>query len=179
MRNLILTLSLCFFSTTAFAHPGGHSLVCKSLPNAKRKLELSLARSNGTGWYPPSFSIAVDGKKHEFTTDDEMKTFGSTFHNSPLGVIVVTADNSGDDQDGTRFGYFQVVGIPSTVKAYDPQGKRIKWSPELEKDACVDANGKATFKGMIRVEFREGQDSFELEGEPMNCELTYNSGMAC
>lgn len=182
MKNL-LTLALLFASAPALAHSGGHSLVCKSAKNSgsKQVVEFELRRSNSTGFMGPSFSITVDGKKTDATTDDIMLGYGSTFHNSPLGLIRVTADNS-EDAEAKNNVFVSVTAIPATVKAYNTEGKRVKWTLEQEKDDCGDANGRATFKGILRGSIKEDKDgptTTVVEPQIMDCRLVYGSGMAC
>ena len=182
MKKLITILALSLAPALAFAHPGGNSLVCKSAKRSgsKQVVEFTLARSNGTGWYPPEFSVTVDGKKTEFKNDDETQSLGETIHNSPLGVILVTADNTGVE-NAPIYGQFQVTAVPSTVKAYDTDGKLVKWNFNAEKSECYDSNGKATFKGVFKGYIYENgrSEGQNLDVQVMDCELTYDSGMAC
>jgi hypothetical protein len=188
MKTLITKITALIFliaTSTAFAHPGGHSLTCKSAvkSGSKQRLEFTLSRSNGTGWYAPSFSVTVNGQKTEIETADETRSYGETFHNSPLGVITVSANN----MNGTDLNeiWAHITAIPSTVKAFDSAGKTVKWSFKKEQDECSDANGSAKFKGIIHGYLRtkanqpEKTTDINLETQIMDCELTYNSGMAC
>lgn len=188
MKNLITKLaafSLVLATSTAFAHPGGHGLICKSAAKSgsKQQLTFTLSRSNGTGWAPASFSVTVNGQKTEINTTDEMKSYGETFHNSPLGVIVISANN----MEGTMPNevWATITAVPSTVKAFDSEGKPVKWTFKKEQDECSDANGSAKFKGIIHGTLRtnanqpEKATDINLETQIMDCELTYNSGMAC
>ena len=182
MKKLVAILTLALGSAPAFAHPGGHSLTCKTGKNSgsKQVVEFTLNRSNGTGWFPPSYSITINGKKSVITTEDEMKTFGETFHNSPLGVITVTATNL-EEKDPAVRAYFSVLAIPSTVKSYNSEGKIQTWSFQAEKDDCNDASGKATFRGIFKgfMSTKGSDSSAEVDTQILDCELDYNSGMAC
>jgi hypothetical protein len=180
MKQFIATLALTLASTMALAHPGGHSLVCKSASNSgsKQAVVVDLSRSNGTGWYAPTISVEVDGSKFVLTTPDEMKNYGDTFHDSPLGVITVTADNN-EEKNAAITGYFSVVAIPSSVKAFDTDGNPVKWDFKAEKDDCNDSNGKAQFQGIFRGNINSGKKQISIDTQIMDCELTYDSGMAC
>ncbi|MGZ3694446.1 MAG: hypothetical protein ACXWQO_09695 [Bdellovibrionota bacterium] len=181
MKNVIFALTLALASTTAFASPGSHSLVCKSATNSgsKQKVELNLARVNTYGLAAPTISITVDGKKHVLSTDDEMKMYGETFHNSPLGVITVTGTNENEENAAVR-GYFSVVAIPSTVKAYDEKGKRVIWTFKGEQGECYDMAGKAKFKGIVHGYINDGSEpGVELDTQILDCELSYDPGSAC
>ena len=167
-------------SHTAFAHPGGNKLVCKSANNSgsKQKLEVLLTRSNGLGWYEPTIKVNVDGKELQLTTPNAKKNYGTTFHNSPLKVITVTAEVPYADKSNT--GSFTVVAMPESVKAFDNDNHPVKWSWKTEQDECSDANGRATFKGIIRGQLsNEDGTSTTIDPQIMDCELSYNSGMAC
>lgn len=171
----VLAVALLLVSATADAHPGGHHLTCTSEKGAKQSVQLDLSRMNGVGWAGPSFTITVDGTAHEFTTDDEMQSFGSTTHDSPHGVIVVTADNRADTA-ATEHGGFTVKAIKRSVKAYDVDGKRVRSSAAAtDDDGCYDSNGKATF----RARFRGWIGGDKLDAQILDCELDYDSGMAC
>lgn len=179
MKKLIAALIFASLSSAAFAHPGSNKLVCKSATNSgsKQKLELSLQRSNGKGWYAPIISLTVDKKKFEFTTPDDNNNYGDTFHNSPLKVILVTVDVPVNDN--TNAGFLSVTAIPETVKAYNHDNKPVKWSLKAEKDDCNDSNGRATFQGIMRGFLRATDTEVDVEAQVMDCELSYNSGMAC
>ena len=179
MKHLLTLLLLSSFSIPAFAHPGGHKLVCQSSKNSgsKQKVELSLTRSNGTGWFAPIIEVTVDNKKIELTTPDDMNNYGSTFHNSPLKVITVNADVTFDT--GINSGYFSVIAIPATVNAFDIEDKPAVWSLEAEEDECNDSNGRATFQGVLRGYLYQNENQIKLDAQIMDCELTYNSGSAC
>lgn len=187
MKNFLTLTSSALtilLASSAFAHPGGHVLTCKSAKNSggKQALTFTLQRSNGTGWYAPTFSVTVDGKAYEIATTDVMKTYGQTIHNSPLGVIAITAEDWDDAL--TTLGSFSVTAVPKTVKAYDHDGKLVKWSLKAESDDCNDANGKAKFKAVFHGFMSSGpttdhKTTIPLDTELMDCELDYNSGMAC
>lgn len=182
MKQLIALTLIAFAPLTAFAHSGSNSLSCKSAAGAKQKIEISLGRSNTDETFGAHYTISLNGQKHEFKDEEELSNLGETIHNSPLGVIMVTANNN-RQQNAEKFGSFTVTAIPSTVKAYNAQGKLQRWSMELEKDDCNDANGRARFKGVFKGYLNEkvnGEYSpIILEPQVMDCELKYNSGMAC
>ncbi len=183
--NQLAAITIVLSTSNAFAHPGSHGLSCKSAAQSgsNQQLVFTLSRSNGTGWAAPSFSVTVNGQKTDIETTDEMQTYGETFHNSPLGVIRVSANNMNGTQPNEIWA--TVTAIPSTVKAFDSEGKPVKWTFEKEKDDCSDSNGKAKFKGIIHGTLRTNANSAEkatdinLDTQIMDCELTYNSGMAC
>jgi hypothetical protein len=185
MKNLIAALALILTSTSAFAHGGSHHVACHSAAESgsKQYVEFSLNRANGVGLVGPAFTVGVNGKRTSFQTDDEMKTFGETTHNSPLGVIMVSATN--DDQEGTdTHGRFTLTAIPSTVKAFTADGKRNKWSLKAEQDECNDANGSAKFKAIFRGNMNtklpgDKYSDTTVEVQILDCEMEYNSGMAC
>lgn len=174
MKQVLTLLVFGILSTTAFAHPGSHRLSCQSVLNsgAKQKVEVSLVRSNGKGWYAPTIKVTLDKKEVVLNTPDDMDNYGSTFHNSPLKVVTVTAEV----QDS---GYFSIIAIPETVKAFDLEGNPVQWSFEAEKDECNDTNGSATFKAIINgYIYQDGADD-KIETQVLDCKLTYNSGMTC
>lgn len=188
MKTLITQLAaigLLITTSPAFAHSGSHSLICKSAARSgsNQKLVFTLSRANGTGLVAPSFSVTLNGQKTEIETTDEMQSYGQTFHNSPLGVITVSADNMNGTQPHEIWA--TVTAIPSTVKAFDSNGKPVKWTFEKEKDSCSDSNGKAKFKGILHGTLRtsanvpEKAKDIELDTQIMDCELIYDSGMAC
>jgi hypothetical protein len=119
-----------------------------------------------------------DGVAHEFTTDDEDKSFGSTTHDAPLGVILVTADN-GEDTTATAHGGFTIKAIPRTVKVFDNEGKRVTWRIDDENDECHDTNGKALFRASFRGWLNDGTAASTLGAQLLDCELDYDSGMSC
>ena len=180
MKNLIATLVLTLTSTVALAHPGGHKLMCKSTAQSggKQVTEFTLTRSNGINWYAPKFSLKIDGKQFDFASEDESSNYGETFHNTPMGVITVTANNF-KEATSVNYGSFSVVAIPNTVKAYDPNGQPVKWNFNDEKDECYDTNGKAKFKAIFKGSLRTDRKDIPVDTEYMDCELEYNSGMAC
>lgn len=180
MKSLAAFLVLTFTSVVVLAHPGGHHLVCKSAKSSgsKQALEIDLNRSNGVGWYNPEISVKVNGQSMAMTTPDVMNSYGDTFHDSPLGVIIINVDNSQEKNVAVE-GYFSVVAIPSTVHALDEDGKPVKWNLKSEKDECSDSNGKATFQGVIHGSVQSGKSSFDMDPQILDCELTYDSGMAC
>ncbi len=179
MKHLLTFFIFTALSTPAFAHPGGHKLVCQSAKNSgsKQKVQVSLSRANGKGWANPVIEVNVDNKKFELTTPDEMDTYGNTFHNSPLKVVTVTAEVPFDT--GITSGHFSVIAIPETVKAFDIDNNPVKWSFEAEKDECNDSNGRATFQGIMRGYLYINEEQTDVDTQIMDCELTYNSGMAC
>lgn len=180
MKNLISTLVLTLVSSAAFAHTGGHTLTCKSAAKSgsKQVVAFELHRANDERTWAPTYSITIDAKKYEFTTDDDMKNYGSTYHNSPLGVIVVSADNYYED-NSVNTGLFEITAMPGTVKAYDTDGKLVKWSFKKENEDCYDRNGKAIFKGILKGSLDAGDKNVPVDTQVLDCELTYNSGMAC
>ena len=180
MKQLIASFVLTFATTVAFAYPGGNHLSCKSASNSgsKQVIELSLDRSNGAGWYAPVISMTVNGKKMILDTPDEMNQYGETYHDSALGVILVTADNSTEKNTNTE-GNFSVMAIPSSVKAVDSDGTPMKWSIQAEKDECNDSNGKAKFQGVFHGFLNSGKKNIDLDTQVLDCELDYDSGMAC
>lgn len=181
MKTLLGSL-IILFSGFAFAHPGGHTLTCKSAKNsgANQALEISLHRSNGKGWYAPTITVKADGKSYTLDTPDDMDNYGETFHNSPLGVIHVTADNY-NDNSATTFGGFSIVGIPSTVRAFDDQGSPVKYDLKTNKDqdSCYDTFGKALFQGIIQGHLKSNNKEIPFEMQILDCELVYDSGMIC
>jgi hypothetical protein len=180
MKNLISTLVLTLVSSAALAHSGSNTLTCKSAAKSgsKQVVEFVLHRANSEHSYAPTYSITIDGKKFEFTTDDDMKNYGETYHDSPLGVITVSADNY-YETNSVNTGILRVVAMPNTVKAYDSEGKLVKWSMKEEETDCYDRNGKATFKGLFRGFLNSGDKNIPIDTQIMDCELEYNSGMAC
>jgi hypothetical protein len=189
MKSLVLilslTLSLILISTAAFAVPGSSTLTCKSsaASGSKQKVEFTVSRFNVAGVAPAHFSVTLNGKKTEFTSTDETKMFGQTIRNAPLGVILVTADN-GEDESARANGSFTVTAIPSTVKAYDLNGKLVKWSLQAERDECYDSNGSAKFRSIFRGYMGTKANNgdviyFNFETQILDCELSYNSGSAC
>ena len=180
MKRLIAILVLSLASTVTMAHPGGHTLTCTSAKNSgsKQVIEVSLARSNRTGWWAPKIQITVDGKQYLLDTPDEMNNYGETINDAPLGVVTVSADTSANKEAKT-YGAFSVVAIPNTVKAFDEEGKPVSWKFEDEKDGCSYSNGKATFQGILHGYIGQGQQDIDIDTQIMDCELNYNSGMAC
>lgn len=179
MKNLFAILVL-LTSTASFAHTGSHELACKSAKKsgARQPLKISLKRGNDAGLVAPTISATVNGKKYTLDTPDEMNLYGSTFHNSPLGVITITVNNR-DDNTATVYGSFSVVAIPSTVRAFDHEGRPVKWNFRLEQDECSDAAGKAKFQGVIRGLIHSQKDEVDLDTQILDCELIYDSGMSC
>lgn len=179
MKHLLAFFIFTALSNTAFAHPGGHKLVCQSARNSgsNQKIKISLSRSNATGWFAPTIEMSVENKKFQLTTPDEMNNYGTTFHNSPLKVITVTADVPSEKNANT--GYFSVVAIPGSVKAFDSENKPVKWSLKAEKDECNDSSGKANFQGIIHGYLHLENSEIDIDAQILDCELTYNSGMAC
>ena len=179
MKHLMTTFIFSLISTAAFAHPGGHQLTCKSAKNSgsKQAIEFLLKRSNGSGWFAPTVEVTTNGKKMLLATPDENNNYGTTFHNSPLKVITVTVEVP--YEKNINYGILSVVAIPQTVKAFDNQNKPMKWSLESEKDECNDSNGRATFQAIIHGSVRNNDSAVDVDTQVLDCELTYNSGMAC
>ena len=177
-KKLLWVVSfISLVAVQTLAHPGGHTLSCKSVKTANSKaIEFSLLRSNGTGWFAPGWTVAIDKKKYEFKPTDENKDFGETIRDVPLGVIYVTADNIGDGESNQ--GSFSLMAIPSSIKM---NGRAPKWNFKNEKDPCYDSNGKATFTGIFRgmLQPADSKQSKELGPVLMSCKLEYDSGMAC
>ena len=179
MKTLFPLIIFAALSTTAHAHPGGSQLVCKSAKNSgsNQKIELSLRRANGAGWAAPSIDIKVANQKFQLTTPDENNLYGSTFHNSPLKVITVTAFVP--SEVGANTGDLSVVAIPETVKAFDYDNNPVKWDLNSEKDECNDSHGRATFQGIIHGLFQVNEKDIQVETQILDCELSYSPGMAC
>lgn len=179
MKHLLALFVFTTLSTTAFAHPGSHKLVCQSAKKSgtTQKIAIELRRSNGTGYSNPTIDVTIENKKIELTTPDEMNNYGTTFHNSPLKVITINAEVPYEKNSNT--GYFSIVAMPETVKAYDMDNKPVKWSLENEKDECNDSHGRATFQGIFRGHVYESGSDNLIDTQILDCELTYNSGMAC
>ncbi len=179
MKLLLACTLFLTFSQAVFAQPGSHKLVCNSAKNSGsvQKIELSLKRANALGLWVPVIEVNVNDKKIEMTTPDDMKSYGTTFHNSPLKVITVTAEVEYDVSANT--GFFSVVAIPKSVKAFDIENKPAKWSLEKEKDECHDANGRATFQAIIHGYLHQEKNDVIIDTQILDCELTYNSGSAC
>jgi hypothetical protein len=180
MKIQILAVALGFVSISAFAHPGGHTLICQSAPNSgsSQQIRLELTRSNSAGWYAPKATLDVNQQKFTLDTPDETKNYGETYHNSPLGVITVTIDNFSEDV-GHNFGRFSVVAIPQSVQAFDTEGKPVNWSLKDEKDDCFDSSGSATFQGIFHGILRSNEKGIDLDTQILDCTLKYDSGMAC
>jgi hypothetical protein len=178
MKTILLVAGMALVSVSARAHPGSNHLTCTSRKGAKQVVKVELERANAPGLAPPSYTITVDGVAHAFTTDDNLKTLGSTMHDSPLGVIIVSGDNS-DDSSATAYGGFSITAIPRTVKAYDHEGKRVAWSIDDEANSCHDVAGKALFRASFRGRINDGTAAPTLHAQVLDCELDYSSGMAC
>ncbi|WP_413289211.1 hypothetical protein [Bdellovibrio sp. HCB337] len=180
MKHVITSLVLLLISTGALAHSGGHTLVCKSAMNSgsNQVIEFYLHRANYSEDYAPEISVTINGQKHILPTPHESKPYGQTFHNSPLGVITVTANNYYENKVNL-WGGFSVVAIPNTVTAFDTDGKAVKWDFEAEKDECNDRNGSAKFKGIFHGDLRNKKSDIPIDTQILDCELTYSSGMAC
>lgn len=180
MKQLFALIVFGTLSTTAFAHPGGHKLVCQSAKNSgsKDKVAISLYRSNGKGFFAPIIKVSINQKEILLHTPDDLDNYGTSFYNSPLGSITVSAEVPFEEK--TNNGHFKIVAIPKTVKAFDPEGKPVKWSFKAQKEDCYDTNGSATFKAIIDgYIYFEGTDGKQIETQILDCELTYNSGMTC
>ena len=176
MKKLLWAISLISLVVVqVFAHPGRHTLSCKSIPaKGSKAIDFSLTRSNGIGWFAPSWTVIIDKKKYEFAPKDEMKEYGESIRDVPLGVIYITADNVEDGE--ANQGRFSLMAIPGSVKM---NGATPKWSLKNEKDPCYDTNGKTTFNGIFRGTLLQGEKSLDLEPVLMACKLEYDSGMAC
>lgn len=180
MKILIPVILLAALSGTAHAHPGGHLLVCKSAidSGSKEAVEISLRRSNGTGWFAPQIDIKIDAKQFRLTTPKENSNYGVTFHNSPLHVITIDAEVP-FMSNKKNSGYFSVIAMPNTVKAFDYNNNPVEWSLEAEKEECNDTNGRATFKAIFHGYFHNFSEEVRPEIQVLDCELTYDSGMSC
>lgn len=176
----LIALVFAFVSTAAFAHPGGHSLTCKSAARSgsAQQVTFSLARFNGPGWVEPEYSVTIDGKLYEFKGTDPNFTYGETFHNSPLGVINISANNY-EEPNATSQSSFQITAIPSTVQAFDVDGNKVIWNIKDDQDECYDTNGKAIFQGTIKGYIDDAGTFIHVDTQILDCELTYDSGMAC
>jgi len=179
MKALLVTMTF-MFTQFALAHSGSNTLTCKSAKNSgsKQMIQLSLSRGNTAGLAAPTISMKVDGQAYTLDTPEDTLSYGETFHNSPLGVVRVTAENYNDNAAAIRGG-FSVVAIPSTVRAFDNQGHPVKWSLKSEKDECNDSNGKATFQGVFHGDLNANKKDVSVEPQILDCELVYDSGMAC
>lgn len=162
------------FTNAALAHPGGHTLIC-SAPAPAKVTSLKMHRSNGMGWYAPIVDITANGKTYNLRPTDEMQNYGTTVHDSPLGIIHAIFEMSENHVSA----YFAVKGIPNTVQAFDTEGKPVKWDINSENDACSDSNGKAKFKGVFSGSVDSNDATDEMPAQIMDCELVYDSGMAC
>lgn len=180
MKLLIPLIVFAALSTNAHAHPGGNKLVCKSakISGSRQKLEILVARANGKGWINPTIELNVDDHKFQLTTPDEDNNYGTTFHNSPLKVITINAEVP--EIENTNYGHFTIIAIPKTVKAFDTENKPMKdWDLNAEKEGCHDTNGRATFQGYINGYMNVENSIMSIDTQILDCELSYNSGMAC
>lgn len=184
MKYLLPLLFVAILPNFAHAHPGSNRLVCKSSVNSgsAQKVELSIKRSNGKGWFAPEIEISLDQKSYLLTTPDEMNNYGTTYHNTPLKVISVTAEVPSDEEN-VNSGEFRVTAIPDSVKGYDIENRPVVWSLEAEKDECYDTNGSAKFQAILNGYLfiqSDGEDAVKrIDTQILDCELTYNSGMSC
>lgn len=165
----------------AAAAPGNQELICKS--KASQKIELRILRSNVLGLSAPEVEIIDNDKHYILDTPDEMNSYGTSFRNAALGVIVITATNSAE-KSAKITGSFEVVALPSTVKAYDQNGRIKKWNLSDEGKECNDASGKAVFKGLFKGEYKTTLPNGKItrrkfQPQVLDCELNYNSGSAC
>jgi hypothetical protein len=176
----IIAIALFFTSTTVFAHPGGHSLTCHSSARSgsKQIVDFKLSRMNGPGWVEPGYEITIDGKTYAYQGTSENFSYGDTFHNSPLGVINITATNAEENLPENN-SFFRITGIPSTVQAFDSDGNKVVWDIKDDQDECYDTNGRAVFQGVIHGWLDDHGNSIEFDTQVLDCELTYDSGMAC
>lgn len=180
MKQLIaFFILLIAASRNAYSHTGTNKLVCKSAKESgpTQSVGISLTRSNSTGYYAPIIDMNVGNQIFRLNTPSEMKHYGNTFHNSPLKVITATVEVPFKNNANT--GYLTILAIPETVKAYDVNNKPVEWSLELEKDECNDSNGRATFQGIIHGLLNANGSEISIDAQVMDCELTYDSGMAC
>jgi hypothetical protein len=183
MKLLLSIFALALMSQTAFAHPGSHSFVCKSVNNSglNQKLEVHIKRMNGVGWIHPTIEMTLNDQLHTFTTPSDESNYGETFHNSPLGVI--TSSVEVPYEEATVNGHFRIVAMPKTVKAFDYEGNPVEWKLEDEQGEegeCYDSNGSAKFQAIINGYFNFQKSEFiKIETQILDCELTYNSGMSC
>jgi hypothetical protein len=179
MKLLIALSVFATLSTSAFAHPGTNRLVCKSAANSgsTQNVEVHVTRFNSTGWSNPTIELTLGNNKFELTTPDEMDNYGETIHDSPLKVIRVTGAVPYEKDNNN--GYFSVTAKPETVKAFDLDGNPVQWSLEAEKDDCYDSNGSSTFQAIIKGLIYSNEKLQLIDTQVLDCELTYNSGMAC
>lgn len=179
MKQLIAFFILSLASHNAYSHTGKSQLICKSAKNSgsTQSVEISLIRSNSLGYSAPIIDMTIDNQKFKLTTPNEMKSYGTTLHNSPLKVIAINVEVPSKTSANT--GYVSVLAIPETVKAYDIDNKPVQWSLESEKDECSDANGRASFQGIIHGQVNANSSEIRVDTQIMDCELTYDSGMAC
>jgi hypothetical protein len=179
MKTLLASV-LSLVSSIVMAQPGSHALTCKSAKHSgsHQIIEISLRRSNSVGFAAPSILMKVDGATYKLESPDDMKSYGDTFHNSPLGVIQISANNYDEENAAVR-GSYSVVGIPSTVRAFDEEGNPVKWSLKKDLDFCFDSNGKAVFKGVLHGDIYVNEKLISIEPQILDCELIYNSGSAC
>jgi hypothetical protein len=173
MKMILITLAVLLGTTSVFAHPGSNNLVCKSAKHSgsRQSIAFELHRSNGTGWFAPTFAVSVDGKEYAFTPPDEMKSYGETIHDYAHGVVVVTAEDF--EAGEMNHGRFSVTAIPKTIKS-SSQGE----------GECADSAGQAKFKAIFRGQLRSKLSNpkgkrIRLDTQILDCELEYNSGMAC
>lgn len=166
---LVTTLLL---APAAFAHPGTNTLTCTAKNGVTA---FRLHRFNSTGWMAPLMDVTYQGKTYNFRPEDEENTFGETIHDSPMGIIYVTA--------GVRdpqYSNFTVKAIPQTVQAFDMDGNPVKWDLQKANDECSDSNGKAKFQGVFKGYMQlDSKTTLDMDAQIMDCELEYNSGMAC
>lgn len=180
MKTLLTLIVLSTLSTASFAHDGSHTLICKTINNshADQSLEIYLKRPNSAqGYAAPEISVTINKKRFILKTPSDLKSYGKTFHNSPLKVITVNVDVP--YAQNIISAEFDVTAVPSSVKAYDYENKPIQWSIESEKDECHDSTGRATYQGILHGYLNNKGDMIKLETQILDCELTYNSGMAC
>jgi hypothetical protein len=180
MKLLIPLIVFTALSTNAHAHSGSQRLFCKSAKNSgsKQKLEIFLKRGNAAGMYAPTIKVHVDNKQFVLTTPEDNTNYGSTFHNSPLKVITVTAEVPYAGEGNT--GHFTIVAIPETVHAFDFQNEPApKWSIEDQKEGCFDVGGSAKFQGYIEGYLFNDKNHVEVETQILDCTLSYDPGMSC
>jgi hypothetical protein len=186
MNKFILILVGIFVTgiTPTFASPGESVLKCSS--NQGEKIELELRRPNVTGLNPPSLQLNLGNNRYRSTPPDEMKSYGITHHNSPLGVVFATFNTR--NETGVSPIDISITAKPQTVIARDLQtGKVITWSIESEQSECYDVAARVTFigilKGTLETDGRktttESSIWSDIPPTEMSCELTYDPGSGC
>ena len=175
---LPMLAAISFLSSTAQAHPGSHTLICKGnkTQTAAQDVTFSMKRVNAIGWGAPAFSLQVAGKEIKLDSPDENKFYGDYINDAPIGLIYITAANSAYEKNNY---HVSIKAIPNTVKAVDTNGKAIKWNIKDERDTCYNSNGKATFQGIFSSDVTTNGQSSSVQPMLVQCTLDYSSGMAC